>query len=143
MMSTWTVCATRPKATAVALLVGAAVVLAACGGSKTDGTFFDRQGQLTLDGSKVTYHRFECNDDGTVKLADSPGAEGTLSDDKSSVRWNSGRQVISDVYTVQGTSPVTMISSGKSGVVRIDDFEYRAKNKKKAFEAYERTCTPQ
>lgn len=79
---------TRIAATA-AVLAGLTLTLAGCG-SAADGDYFHEYGKLTVDGSSVTYFRFDCSESSNEAVVNEESdATGTLNDESTSIMWAS------------------------------------------------------
>lgn len=134
----------RPRSLArTASLLGAAGMLAltlsACGGeasvasdgassssSGLDGVYYNEDGRLTISGDRLVYERAIC-DKGTFRYKDEPYGQGSLTDDKTQVVWDSDDELLGGVLEPDSsTSPIVLTEAGENSVLTIDgDIELR------------------
>lgn len=117
---------------AAAMLSALASVLTGCssGSDGPSGEYYDKEGQLVIDGSSVAYYEFGCEKPGKSNaVIDSEAtASGELSKDGGQVIWSDGK----------GTGKVTASKGGDT--VDIDGKQYTKMDKAKALEGYQPMC---
>ncbi|MGC4939329.1 hypothetical protein ACLQ2O_15370 [Kribbella sp. DT2] len=118
-----------PAAATLSTLV---LVLAGCGGDSDglSGEYYDKEGQLVIDGSSVAYYAFGCEQAGksNAVIKSEASSSGELSKDGDQVIWSDGK----------GTGKVTSSKSGDT--VDIDGKQYAKMDKEKALQSYQPMC---
>lgn len=134
--STWS----KGAATAGAL-AALTLTLTACGGSGIDGEYFDSEGygKLTIEGSSVTYHDFDC-EDGKAWIEDEVSASGELNDEGTSVRWASDDEHIAQ-DSVGGTESMSVESYDSGDVITIGDHEFAPGDEDELLDTYSERCS--
>lgn len=117
---------------AAAVLSALAFVLTGCsnGSEGLSGEYYDKDGQLVIDASSVTYYEFGCDDakKGSAVIDSEPTSSGELSKEGDQVIWSNGK----------GTGKVTTSKSGDT--VDIDGKQYTKMDKDKALQSYQPMC---
>ncbi len=117
---------------AAATLSALVLVLAGCGGDSDglSGEYYDKEGQLVIDGSSVAYYAFGCEQAGksNAVIKSEASSSGELSKDGDQVIWSDGK----------GTGKVTSSKSGDT--VDIDGKQYAKMDKEKALQSYQPMC---
>ncbi|GAA3137858.1 putative small secreted protein [Kribbella aluminosa] len=117
---------------AAAVLAALAFVLTGCsnGSDGLSGEYYDKDGQLVIDASSVTYYEFGCDDakKGNAVIDSDPTSSGELSQEGDQVIWSNGK----------GTGNVTTSKSGDT--VDIDGKQYTKMDKDKALQSYQPMC---
>lgn len=115
-----------------AVLSALAFVLTGCGSGSDglSGEYYDKDGQLVIDASSVTYYEFGCDEarKGNAVIDSEPTSSGELSEDGDQVIWSSGK----------GTGKVTASKGGDT--VDIDGKQYAKMDKEKALQSYQPMC---
>jgi hypothetical protein len=114
------------------LLSTFAVVLTGCGGGSDglSGEYYDKEGQLVIDGSSVAYYSFGCERTGknNADIEREALSSGELSKEGDQIIWSNGK----------GTGKVTASKSGDT--VDIDGKQYTKMDKGKALQSYQPMC---
>jgi hypothetical protein len=117
---------------AAATLSALVLVLAGCGGDfdGLSGEYYDKEGQLVIDGSSVAYYAFGCEQAGksNAVIKSEASSSGELSKDGDQVIWSDGK----------GIGKVTSSKSGDT--VDIDGKQYAKMDKEKALQSYQPMC---
>lgn len=107
-------------------------VLVGCGSGFDDlsGQYYDKEGQLVIDGSAVAYYEFGCDkaNKGKVIIDSEPTSSGELSKEGDQIIWSAG----------EGTGRVTASKSGDT--VDIDGKQYTKMDKDKALQSRQSMC---
>jgi hypothetical protein len=117
---------------AAAVLSALAFVLTGCGSGSDglSGEYYDKEGQLVIDGSSVAYYSFGCEQAGksNAVIESEASSSGELSKDGDQIIWSNGK----------GTGKVTGSKSGDT--VDIDGKQYSKMEKDKALQSYQPMC---
>jgi hypothetical protein len=117
---------------AAAVLSVLTFVLVGCGSGADDlsGQYYDKEGQLVIDGSSVAYYAFGCERAGksNAVIKSDASSSGELSKDGDQVIWSNGK----------GTGKVTASKGGDT--VDIDGKQYAKMDKEKALQSYQPMC---
>ncbi|QNE18168.1 hypothetical protein F1D05_10025 [Kribbella qitaiheensis] len=117
---------------AAVLLSALACVLAGCSGGSDgpSGEYYDKEGQLVIDGNSVAYYEFGCDKPGksNAVIDTEATSSGELSTEGDQIIWSDGG----------GTGKVTASKSGDT--VDIDGKQYTKMAKDKALQSYQPMC---
>lgn len=115
-----------------AVLAAVALVLAGCSSSDgLSGEYYDKDGQLVIKASAVSYYEFGCDKarKGEAVIDSESTSSGELSKEGDQVIWSNGK----------GTGRVTASKSGDT--VDIDGKQYTKMDKDKALQSYQPMCS--
>lgn len=115
-----------------AVLAALAFALTGCSGGSDSlsGEYYDKDGQLVIDGSSVTYYPFGCEKAGksNAVIKSEASSSGELSKEGDQIVWTNGKP----------TGKVT--ASKSSATVDIDGNQYTKMDKDKALQSYQPMC---
>jgi hypothetical protein len=114
------------------VLLALTFALTGCGGGSDglSGEYYDKEGQLVIDGSSVAYYSFGCEQAGksNAVVESEASSSGELSREGDQIVWSNGK----------GTGKVTASKSGDT--VDIDGNQYTKMDKDKAIQSYQPMC---
>lgn len=125
-------------AAAAAALAAMTLVLAGCGGggdSKVEGSYYNDEGRLSIQGTSVEYHDFGCDGNHYPAVDEDPSATGELSRDGTQIVWASDDEKLVDSI-VKGTDGVTVSDSGDS--ITIKSHTFTSMDEKDALAGYKK-----
>lgn len=144
MDTTRTVHVTRTSlAASAAALVAAMAILTGCGAnsgsgsSGLEGAYYSDAGRLTIKDSTVTYHDFECDNNGFPEIEAEPSASGELTEDSKQIVWASDDEHI-DGDRTRGTDD--LVVSGSKDILQIRSYTFKPMDEKDALAGY-RNCS--
>ncbi|MFV0433310.1 MAG: hypothetical protein ACK5LO_04940 [Leucobacter sp.] len=133
------------------LLVAGTLALTACATtSSLDGAYYNEAGRLTISRGEVVFNMLDCvREDGLVpngeaRFHSAPSAEGTLTDDESSIVWVSENEHISyREVPVSEVTPIGVTRAGDLTVIEIDGVELRSGDDESALAEFAPRCNDQ